>query len=84
MKVDEPGRYALTFGLSTGVRFTSGWDNTPWGLKDAEWNLAFRALYLAAQPIAGVEAQVGGLYIVKGESSELTTYDDDGYITGSG
>lgn len=81
-KFDKPGRYALNFGLFTGVRFTSGWDNTPWGIKDFERNLAFKALYVAAQPIVGLEAQVGGLYIVKGESSELTTYDEDGFITG--
>ena len=33
LKFDKPGRYALNFGLFTGVRFTSGWDNTPWGMK---------------------------------------------------
>jgi hypothetical protein len=82
LKFDAPGRYALNFGLFTGVRFTSGWDNTGWGLNDAQKNLAFKALYVAAQPIRGVEAQVGGLYIVKGESTELTTYDEDGFVTG--
>lgn len=82
LKFDRPGRYALNFGLFTGVRFTSGWDNTGWGINDAQKNLAFKALYFAAQPIGGIEAQVGGLYIIKGESTELTTYDEDGYITG--
>jgi hypothetical protein len=82
LKFDKPGRYALNFGLFTGVRFTSGWDNTGWGINKAQRNLAFKALYLAAQPIAGVEAQAGGLYIVKGESTEFTTYDEDGYIMG--
>ena len=82
LKFDARGRYALNFGLFTGVRLTSGWDNTGWGMNDAQKNLAFKALYFAAQPIAGIEAQVGGLYIVKGESTEFTTYDDDGYVTG--
>jgi hypothetical protein len=82
VKFDSAGRYALNFGVFTGVRFTSGWDNTGWGIADAQRNLAFKALYVAAQPWKGVEAQVGGLYIVKGESTELTTYDEDGYITG--
>jgi hypothetical protein len=82
LKFDPHGRYALNFGLFTGVRFTSGWDNTPWGLADAQRNLAFKALYGSAQPISGVEIQVGGLYIIKGESTELTTYDEDGYIMG--
>jgi hypothetical protein len=82
LKFDSPGHYAVNFGLFTGVRFTSGWDNTPWGINKAQRNLAFKALYGAAQPLPGLEIQVGGLYIVKGESTELTTYDEDGYIMG--
>jgi len=81
-KFDSSGRYALNFGIFTGVRFSSGWDNTGWGINDAQKNLAFKALYASAQPWKGVEAQVGGLYIVRGESTEITTYDEDGYITG--
>jgi hypothetical protein len=81
-KIDERARYALNVGVFTGVRFTSGWDNTGWGIADAQRNIAFKALYGAGQPIPGVELQVGGLYIVKGESTEFTTYDEDGYVTG--
>lgn len=82
LTLDAPGRYAVNFGLFTGVRFTSGWDNTPWGLGRAQKNLTFKALYGSAQPVVGLEIQVGGLYIVKGESTEVTTYDEDGYIMG--
>ena len=82
LKFDKPGRYALNFGLFTGVRFTSGWDNTGWGINPAQKNLAFKALYASVQPVKGIEGQVGGLYIAKGESTELTTYDDDGYVMG--
>jgi hypothetical protein len=82
IKADRAGRYALNFGLFTGARFTSGWDNTPIGISDAQKNLAFKQLFFAAQPVAGVEGQVGGLYIVRGESTEITTYDEDGYIMG--
>jgi hypothetical protein len=82
LKFDAPGRYSLNFGIYTGVRFTSGWDNTGWGTNGAQKNLAFKVLYGAAQPIRGVELQIGGLTIVKGESTELTTYDEDGFITG--
>jgi hypothetical protein len=83
VKFDARARYALNVGLFTGVRFTSGWDNTGWGINPAQKNLAFKALYFAAQPVGGIEAQLGGLYIVKGESTELTTYDEDGYVTGA-
>ena len=82
VKFDKPGRYSLNFGVFTGTKFTSSWDNTGWGINNAQKNLAFKTLYFAAQPIGGIEFQVGGLYIVKGESTEITTYDDDGYITG--
>jgi hypothetical protein len=82
IKADRAGRYAVNFGLFTGARFTSGWDNTPIGISDTQKNLAFKQLFFAAQPVAGFEGQVGGLYIVRGESTELTTYDEDGYIMG--
>ena len=82
VKFDRSAKYTLNFGLFTGTRFTSGWDNTGWGIADAQKNLAFKAMYFAAVPIPGVEAQYGGLYIVRGESTELTTYDEDGYVTG--
>ena len=82
LKFDTAGRYALNFGAVTGTRFTGSWDNTPWGINGAQTNVAVRALYLSAQPIRGVDAEAGGLYILKGESTEITTYDDDGYVTG--
>ena len=82
VKFDPKARYTANFGLFTGARFTSGWDNTGWGIAGGQKNLAFKAMYLSAVPITGVEAQYGGLYIIKGESTELTTYDEDGYVTG--
>jgi hypothetical protein len=81
VKFDQPGRYALNVGTFTGSRFTSGWNNTGFG-SDWQKTLAVRNLYFAAQPIAGFEAQYGSLYIIKGESSEITTYDEDGYVIG--
>jgi hypothetical protein len=82
VKFDGSAKYTLNFGLFTGTRFTSGWDNTGWGIANAQKNLAFKSVYLAAVPVAGVEAQYGSLYIIKGESTELTTYDEDGYVIG--
>ena len=81
-KFDAPGAYALNVGVFSGSRFTSSWNNTGIGLGDWQAPLAVRALYFAAQPIAGVEAQYGSMYIVKGESTEITTYDEDGYVIG--
>jgi hypothetical protein len=83
LKADAAGHYALNFGVSTGPRFTSSWDNTPWGINDGQANVAFRVLYAAAQPIDGVEVDIGGLGFARGESTEITGYDDDGYVTGA-
>lgn len=82
LKFDPPGRYALNVGVFSGSRFTSSWNNTGVGLGDWQAPLGVRALYLAAQPVTGVEAQYGSLYIIKGESTEITTYDEDGYVIG--
>jgi hypothetical protein len=81
-KADAAGKYALNVGAFSGSRFTSSWNNTGIGLGDWQAPFAVRALYFAAQPVAGVEAQYGSMYILKGESTEITTYDDDGYVIG--
>jgi hypothetical protein len=82
LKLDAPGRYAVNVGVFSGSRFTSGWNNTGIGRGDWQKPLSVRALYVAAQPFAGVEGQYGSLYILKGESTEISTYDEDGYVIG--
>ncbi|MGE4055735.1 MAG: hypothetical protein AB7F99_13130 [Vicinamibacterales bacterium] len=82
LKFDAPGRYSLNFGIFTGVRFTSGWDNTGLGANPAQKNLTFKALYVAAQPMRGLDVEAGGLYVIRGEATEVTTYDEDGYLMG--
>ena len=82
VKFDARGAYSLNLGVFTGTRFSSGWDNTGWGLASSQKNLAFKALFLSASPIKGIEGQYGGLYLIKGESTEVTTYDEDGYVIG--
>ena len=82
LKFDKAARYSLNLGVFTGARFTSGWDNTGWGLAGAQKNLALKNLYISAAPVKGIEGQYGSLYILKGESTEITTYDEDGYVTG--
>ncbi|MCA1605015.1 MAG: hypothetical protein LC775_05990 [Acidobacteria bacterium] len=81
-KFDRQGNYSINAGLFTGRRFISGWDNTGLGTGPGQTNLALKQLYFSAQPIKGLEVQYGGLYIVRGESTEITTYDEDGYIVG--
>jgi len=82
VKFDKSAKYTWNFGTATGTRFTSGWDNTGWGIAGAQKNFAFKASYFSAVPVPGVEAQYGSFYILKGESTEITTYDEDGYVIG--
>jgi hypothetical protein len=81
-KFDRQGNYSLNAGLFTGRQFNSSWDNEGWGTGKGQTNLALKQLYFAAKPVKGLELQYGGLYIIRGESTDITTYDSDAYIVG--
>ncbi len=51
-------------------------------LNNEGWNLYFRQFYFSAKPIDGVEFQYGGIGINRGVNTEMTSYDDDGYMIG--
>ena len=83
LKFDAPGRYAAECRACSRDRDSPAAGTTPasgWATGKARSGCG--ALYFAAQPIAGVEGQYGSMYIIKGESTEITTYDDDGYVIG--
>ena len=83
VKLDASGTYAVTFGLSTGDTFVRSWNNTSIGTPNGYTsNLFFKQLFGSATPVKGLEIQAGGLGIVRGESSEITSYDYDGYVEG--
>lgn len=81
-KFDAGGRYTLQAGAGNGSGFTGSWENAGPGTGEAALNLGVRYLYAAAAPITGLELQVGGLALVRGESTEITSYDNDGYLMG--
>ncbi|MDQ3652870.1 MAG: hypothetical protein M3458_21855 [Acidobacteriota bacterium] len=81
-KFDEQGKYTVNAGVFTGKGFTNSWNNTSIGTGDLVTIHYLKQLYFAAKPVKGLEIQIGGLYIARGESTEATTYDNDGYITG--
>ena len=59
------------------------WNNTAIGTPNGyASNLFVKQLFGSAIPAKGIEIQAGGLGIVKGENSEITSYDNDGYIEG--
>ncbi|HMD37420.1 MAG TPA: hypothetical protein VKH42_20740 [Vicinamibacterales bacterium] len=82
VNVDEGGRFSIHVGAFTGSSFTSSWDTTGAGTGDWSPDAYLKQLYLSAAPARGIEAQVGGLYFSRGESTEITTYDEDGFLMG--
>jgi hypothetical protein len=46
------------------------------------WAMYVRRLYLDLEPVPGIEVQYGSMDINRGAASEITTYDNDGYIMG--
>jgi hypothetical protein len=46
------------------------------------WAFVPREVYFSAKPMAWIEFQYGSLGINRGVNSEITSYDDDGYLAG--
>lgn len=61
---------AVSAGLAEATFPSGGWAFVP------------RELYFSAKPLTGIEFQYGSLGINKGVNSEITSYDDDGYLAG--
>lgn len=88
-KFDRAGRYSLNAGLFSGNHFIVSWNNlgVSWddripGSERGVSNLYLKQLYFEARPVTGLELQYGGLYLLRGESTEVTSYDNDGYLVG--
>ncbi len=81
-KFDKNGNYSINAGVFTGRDFIAGFNDTGIGTGRTMTNLYLKQLYFSAKPIIGLEVQFGGLYFNRGESTEITTYDNDGYLMG--
>lgn len=46
------------------------------------WSFVPRQLYFDAKPVHGLEFQYGSIGINRGMNTEITSYDDDGWLTG--
>lgn len=82
LKFDAAGRYSINAFIGSGPHFTLSWNHSGVGTGRSFTNLYLKQLYLAAQPVKGIEFQYGSIPIVRGESTEATGYDNDGYLTG--
>jgi hypothetical protein len=80
--LDDKGRFSINSGLYTGASFIAGSNNTGIGMGRAQSNLYLKHLYFSAVPLDGVEVQYGGLDIWHDESTDITGYAYDGYLTG--
>ena len=85
LNFDPAKHYSLNVGFFTGANFISTWNNTGVGKGTPDEFVAshyLKQLYVSAAPVTGLELQYGGIYVVRGEGTEWTTYDDDGYAVG--
>jgi hypothetical protein len=80
-KVDAAGRYGVHAGLTTGDNFSAGWNATGIGTGEGSAKIYLTQLYVAAEPMNGIELHYGSLYPTRGQSTEITTYDNDSYVT---
>jgi hypothetical protein len=83
LKFDPRGRFSVTAGVATGNGFISGWNNMGLGTGEAVNAWYLKQLFVAVVPAKGVEASYGGLAFVRGECTEITSYDNDGYLLGA-
>jgi len=74
--------FALNIGAFSGTSFTGGWNNTGIGTGDHVNRFSVKQLYADLRPVKGLEAQVGSLSTARGQSTEITHYDNDAYLTG--
>ncbi len=81
-KVDEAGRLTANLGVGTGGGTTSGWNSTGIGSGQFSNTLAARQLYAAVTPLHGLMIEYGGLAAVRGETTEVTNFDNDTYLVG--
>lgn len=82
VKLDSAGRFAMNGGLATGRGFSGGWNTTGIGTGMPVHDVFLKQLFVSARAGVNLDAQVGGLYLERGQSTEATTYDNDGYVIG--
>lgn len=82
LRLDDAARYSLTAVAFNGDSFQGSWNLR--GVRDGQSSnrVFLKQLYVTGKPFDGVEFQYGGLALVRGESTEITSYDNDGYLTG--
>jgi hypothetical protein len=81
-KFDKKAKYSVTALAQSGTSFTGSWNSTGWGSGTAAHDYQIRQMYFSAAPVKGFEASFGSIAPWRGESTEITTWDNDGYLAG--
>ncbi|MFN7917426.1 MAG: hypothetical protein U0Q55_18920 [Vicinamibacterales bacterium] len=81
--LDPKKRYTVNVGAFSGTQYIASWNNLGPGTGTFDGKSVYmRQFFFSAAPVTGLEAQVGSIYPNRGEDTEYTTYDDDGWVTG--
>jgi hypothetical protein len=79
---DKGAKYSINGFASSGPSFVSSWNNTGGGIGTFQGVFNLKQLFAQAEPVKGLEFQVGGLHMNRGELAEHVTYDTDAFIEG--
>jgi hypothetical protein len=79
---DRQHRYSVQMLAGTGTTFNGSWDPLGPGTGEGSWNPSVRQLYLSATPVRGATVEAGGFGLLRGEATEITTWDNDGFMIG--
>jgi hypothetical protein len=82
VRLDAGGRVGVGFALQSGTGFQGSWNNTGIGTGDGRATIYLKQLYADVVPVTGVSVEYGGLGVIHGENTEITSYDNDGYLVG--
>ena len=81
-KVDPDARLTVNANYATGNNFIGSWNNAGIGTGDFAGRWYVKQLYAAWVPVGGVELSYGSMGFARGAATEITTYDNDGYLSG--
>ena len=79
---DRQGRYYAGFRLGTGDIFPYSWNSVRAGSGTPSAKVYLKDFYLSGSPRNLFEVQIGGIPIHRGESTEITSYSNNGYMMG--
>jgi hypothetical protein len=79
---DKAAKYSLNGFAAGGSNFAFSYNNTGGGIGTFSGKFNVKQLFLQAEPIKGLEFEVGGLHMYRGQVAELVSYDVDAFIEG--